>query len=223
MTAIPAVRSRVLAAIALYDHVPQAPQRELDATVRQWWERQMIAGPEERARAWSRATTPTRLWELLHAMRDNTNLDLRETVPALLQGLSHRTPDEPLSGHLSERPENEYRIGVTNEGRRTRPAGRRPVPRGRTGDGGARRQRRRNPGAAGLADARSLHAARHLRRALRVSLGQSLPARPELLSRAADLSQYRFRQAVRALQLGRGCGVVRLLRRRACRCSRRGT
>src|ERR1035437_4469908 len=35
-TAIPAVRSRTLAAIALYDHAPQAPQRALDATVHQW-------------------------------------------------------------------------------------------------------------------------------------------------------------------------------------------
>src|ERR1035437_5604799 len=39
---IPAVRSRTLAAIALYDHAPQAPQRALDATVHQWWEGRMV-------------------------------------------------------------------------------------------------------------------------------------------------------------------------------------
>src|SRR5258708_17296281 len=63
-----------------------------------------------------------------------------------------------------------------------------------------------------MADARSLHAARDLRGALRVSVGESVSARPELLSRAPDLSQFRFRQALRALQLGRGRSVVRLLR-----------
>src|SRR5260370_30247412 len=31
------VRSRVLAAVALFDHVPQAPQRELERVVRNWW------------------------------------------------------------------------------------------------------------------------------------------------------------------------------------------
>src|SRR5260370_41475288 len=63
-----------------------------------------------------------------------------------------------------------------------------------------------------MADARSLHAARDLRGALRVSVGEPISARPELLSRAPDLSQSRFRQALRALQLGRGRAVVRLLR-----------
>ena len=34
---IPAVRSRALAAVALYDHVPQAPRQELERVVHQWW------------------------------------------------------------------------------------------------------------------------------------------------------------------------------------------
>ena len=215
------MRARTLAAIALYDHVPQAPQRALDATVHQWWERQMVPALRGGKSVVARDDAYA-LWELLHAVRDNTNLDLRESVPQLLQGLSHRAPAQPLSGHL---PRGGKRVPHRRhqEGRRARPAGGGLIARGRTGHGGAGRQRRRKPGAAGLADARSLHAARHLRGALRVPVGQPLPARPELLSRAADLSQCGFRQALRALQLGRGRGVVRLLRRRACRCSRRGT
>ena len=31
------MRGRVLAAVALYDHVPQAPERELERVVRTWW------------------------------------------------------------------------------------------------------------------------------------------------------------------------------------------
>ena len=62
------------------------------------------------------------LWELLHAVRDNTNLDLRENVP-------HFFKDFPIEHLLSHYPatypaaENEYRIGVTKKDRRARPAG----------------------------------------------------------------------------------------------------
>ena len=108
---IPAVRSRTLAAIALYDHAPEAPQRALDATVHQWWERQMVpalrAGKSVVARDDAYA-----LWELLHAVRDNTNLDLRESVPQFFK-------DFPIEHLLSHYPatydaaENQYRIGVT--------------------------------------------------------------------------------------------------------------
>ena len=45
---IAAVRSRALAAVALFDHVPEAPQRELERVVRNWWERQDGAGAPER-------------------------------------------------------------------------------------------------------------------------------------------------------------------------------
>jgi hypothetical protein len=112
--AIPAVRSRTLAAIALYDHAPQSPQRALDATVHQWWERQMVpalrAGKSVVARDDAYA-----LWEFLHAVRDNTNLDLRENVP-------HFFKDFPIEHLLSHYPatypaaESEYRIGATKKG-----------------------------------------------------------------------------------------------------------
>jgi hypothetical protein len=39
---VAATRSRVLAAIALFDHVPDAPRRELERVVRQWWLGKMV-------------------------------------------------------------------------------------------------------------------------------------------------------------------------------------
>ena len=41
-TAIPAVRARTLAAIALYDHAPKTPQAALERIVKQWWDHQML-------------------------------------------------------------------------------------------------------------------------------------------------------------------------------------
>src|ERR1035441_3094230 len=78
--AIPAVRSRTLAAIALYDHAPDAPQRALEATVHQWWERRMVPALRGGKSIVARDDAYA-LWELLHAVRDNTNLDLRESIP----------------------------------------------------------------------------------------------------------------------------------------------
>jgi hypothetical protein len=110
---IAAVRSRTLAAIALYDHVSEAPKVALDAIVHQWWEREMVpslrAGKSVVARDDAYA-----LWELLHAVRDNTNLDLRESVPRFFK-------DFPIEHLLSYYPaayaaaENEYRIGLTRK------------------------------------------------------------------------------------------------------------
>jgi hypothetical protein len=109
--AIPAVRSRTLAAIALYDHAPEAPQRALDATVHQWWERGMVPALRRGQSVVARDDAYA-LWELLHAVRDNTNLDLRESVPRFFK-------DFPIEHLLSHYPgaydaaENPYRIGVT--------------------------------------------------------------------------------------------------------------
>jgi hypothetical protein len=110
---IPAARSRGLAAIALYDHTPQAPQRALETSVHQWWERLMVpalqAGKSVVARDDAYA-----LWELLHAVRDNTNLDLRESVPRFFK-------DFPIEHLLSHYPatydaaENQYRIGIATK------------------------------------------------------------------------------------------------------------
>ena len=89
------------------------PSGTLDTIVHQWWEREMVPGlragksvvPRDDAYA---------LWELLHAVRDNTNLDLRESVPQFFK-------DFPIEHLMSYYPasypaaENEYRIGITRK------------------------------------------------------------------------------------------------------------
>ena len=112
-SSISAVRGRTLAAVALYDHTPQLPQAALDRIVHQWWDRQMLpalrAGKSVVAR-----DDAYPLWELLHAIRDNTNIDLRETVPHFFKDF----PIEHLLTHYPatyDAPENQYRIGLTRK------------------------------------------------------------------------------------------------------------
>jgi hypothetical protein len=106
---VAAVRSRVLAAVALFDHVPQTPQRELESVVRNWWNGKMAPALQDGRGAMARDDAYP-LLELLHAMRDNTNLDLREGCPRFFKEF----PIEHLMSHypvIYEAPENEYRMG----------------------------------------------------------------------------------------------------------------
>lgn len=107
---IPAVRSRLLAAIVLFDHVPGIPGRELNRIVRGWWDGKMVPALAAGTAAVPRDETFD-LYELLHAMRDNTNLDLRESARAFFEDLP--------TGHLIsyypapyEAPENDYYLGA---------------------------------------------------------------------------------------------------------------
>lgn len=110
---IPAVRSRALAAVALFDHVPQAPNRELERVVRGWWEGKMAP-----ALASGREVVPRDdaypLWELLHAIRDNTNLDLRESARKFFKEF----PIEHLASYYPAAfpgEDNDFRIGAMAE------------------------------------------------------------------------------------------------------------
>jgi len=106
---IAAVRSRVLAAVALFDHVPEAPQRELEGVVRNWWNGKMAPAIKKGSSVVARDDAYP-LFELLHAMRDSTTLDLRECCPRFFKDF----PIEHLVSHypaVYEAPENEYRIG----------------------------------------------------------------------------------------------------------------
>jgi hypothetical protein len=110
---VSSVRSLALAAITLFDHVPQTPNRELNRIVRIWWEQKMAAAlnagkpavPREEAYA---------LWELLHAVRDSTNLDLRESCRKFFK-------EFPIEHLMSYYPaafpgdDNDYRIGVMTQ------------------------------------------------------------------------------------------------------------
>jgi hypothetical protein len=113
-TSISAVRTRALAAIALYDHVPQTPQRTLEQTVHQWWEAAMLPALKSGKSAVPRDDAYA-LWELLHTVRDNTNLDLRESIPHFFKDF----PIEHLLSHYPatyDAPENQYRLGVNAKG-----------------------------------------------------------------------------------------------------------
>jgi len=108
--AIAAVRARVMAAVVLFDHVPQTPRKELESVVRGWWARKMApelaAGRTVVAREDAYA-----LYELLHVLRDNTNLDLRESARSFFRGF----PTEHLVSYYPaplEAPENGYYIGA---------------------------------------------------------------------------------------------------------------
>lgn len=102
--------ARALAAIALFDETPDAPGRELERIVRQWWERGMVpalnsgANPIHRDDAYP-------LYELLHAVQDNVKLDLRESAAAFFK-------DFPIEHLMSYYPapyqaaENDYYIGA---------------------------------------------------------------------------------------------------------------
>jgi len=105
------VSARTLAAIALYDHVPQVPQRALEFTVRQWWGKQILPGLKS-GKSLVKRDDAYALWELLHAVRDNTNLDMRESIPRYFKDF----PIEHLISHypaIYPGPDNEYRIGAT--------------------------------------------------------------------------------------------------------------
>ncbi|HEV2446940.1 MAG TPA: hypothetical protein VGS58_13510, partial [Candidatus Sulfopaludibacter sp.] len=109
---LPAMRSRTLAAVALFDHVPQMPQRELDR-VRSWWNGKIVAAIKSGRDPIARDDAYA-LMELFHAMRDNTNLDLRESAGAFFK-------DFPIDHLLSyypaawPAPENDYYIGATRQ------------------------------------------------------------------------------------------------------------
>jgi hypothetical protein len=112
-TSVAAVRSRVLAAVALFDHVPQAPQRELERVVHQWWEGKTVPALRAGRSAIGREDAYP-LFELLHAIRDNANLDLRESFPRFFK-------DYPIEHLLSyyplpyDGPENAYFIGASRK------------------------------------------------------------------------------------------------------------
>jgi|SRR5579864_4475336 len=105
---ISAARSRVLAAIALADHLKEASEREMEHAIRVWW-RDQIAPPLRDGRAVIPRDDFYALYELLHAVRDNLNIDLREAAPAYFKTL----PIYDLVSYYPASypaPEGEYRI-----------------------------------------------------------------------------------------------------------------
>lgn len=107
------IRSITLAAIALFDHSPQTPNRELQRVVRVWWEGKIAPALNAGRPAVARRDAYP-LWELLHALRDSTNIDLRESSRKFFK-------EFPIEHLMSYYPaafpgeDNDYRIGATTQ------------------------------------------------------------------------------------------------------------
>jgi len=108
--AIAAVDARVLAAVALFDHVPQIPRQELEHEVRGWWMRKIAPALAAGRNVIARGDAYP-LYEMLHVLRDNTGVDLRETAQSFFRDF----PTEHLVSYYPapmESPENDYYIGA---------------------------------------------------------------------------------------------------------------
>ncbi len=105
---LPAVRSRALALIAISEDAPELSQRELKRLVVEWWRAGVAPGLKDGSR-----TIPHEqmyaLFELLHALRDNLQIDLREAAPKYFTQLAawHLLSHYPATFPAAE---NEYRI-----------------------------------------------------------------------------------------------------------------
>jgi hypothetical protein len=104
---ISGVRSRVLAAVALFDEAPAdaagLPRQELDRDVHAWWEGKLAP-----ALAAGNAVVPREdayaMMEILHALADSARLDLRESAPAYFAGfpIEHLMSYYPAPYHTAE-------------------------------------------------------------------------------------------------------------------------
>lgn len=107
---IRAVRDRALAAIAVADELGDRGEPALREVIEGWWRKQMApALVQGRDLAFGADTLA--LVELLHAVRDNLNIDLRESVGGYFKQL----PQFYVSSHYPApfpAAENEYRIPV---------------------------------------------------------------------------------------------------------------
>jgi hypothetical protein len=110
---IGSIRSLTLAAIALFDHTPERPNRELQRVVRVWWGGKIAPALNAGRPAIAREDAFP-LWELLHALRDSTNIDLRESSRKFFK-------EFPIEHLMSYYPaafpgeDNDYRIGATTQ------------------------------------------------------------------------------------------------------------
>jgi hypothetical protein len=100
----------VLAAIAIADRLPDHGNAILGAIVQQWWRGDVV----KRIKAGHPAASREQLYamyEMMHAIRDNLKIELRESAPMYFKTL----PIDDLAGHYPpalSTPENEFRIGI---------------------------------------------------------------------------------------------------------------
>ncbi|MBY0504968.1 MAG: hypothetical protein K2X03_13735 [Bryobacteraceae bacterium] len=107
LTSVNAARDRALAAIALADRAPQPSAQALQELVEKWWRADLA--PKLRGGGSIPRQDSYALFELLHAIRDNLNIELRDDAGAyfkelpLFQILSYYPAPFPS-------PENEFRV-----------------------------------------------------------------------------------------------------------------
>jgi hypothetical protein len=107
---VPAVSARTLAAVALYGDYPDAPRAELDRVVHDWWEGRIAPALKAGKDAIPRDDAMP-LFEMLHALRDATGIDLRESCPHYFVNL----PAERLMSYYPAAyriPSNSFRAGA---------------------------------------------------------------------------------------------------------------
>jgi hypothetical protein len=109
---LPAIRDRTLAAVALAGHPPDAAsKKQIEWLVHEWWSKEMAPGLKA-----GRDLIPREhiypLYEILHAVRDNANLDLRDAFQGYFKGLPifHLLSYYPATFAA---PEGEYRIPMS--------------------------------------------------------------------------------------------------------------
>jgi hypothetical protein len=97
---------RALAAIALADRMPDQGEAVLKGIVQQWWRAGLAKNPKAIPREQIYL-----LYEMMHAIRDNLKIDMREGAFEYFKTL----PTDHLVGHYPspfEAAENEYRVPV---------------------------------------------------------------------------------------------------------------
>jgi hypothetical protein len=109
-TEVSAQNARTLATIAIADRLPDHGNAILGAVIQQWWRGEVVkrikagrpAAPREQLYA---------MYEMMHAIRDNLKIELRESAPMYFKTL----PIDDLAGHYPpalSTPENEFRVGI---------------------------------------------------------------------------------------------------------------
>jgi len=81
-----AVRDLVLASIAVAGYDPAATERTLQSVVEHWWREQTAPALRAGTLAFTQAELYP-LFEIVHAIRDNLNIDLREDAPGYFKPL----------------------------------------------------------------------------------------------------------------------------------------